>query len=84
MNKEIKSDGFHEIEPSFLEWRLLAPILKLTHLDVQDIEKDSHGEESKRNKFLTVWKQKQCEHATYRLLSARKRGRMMPGKYVRF
>ncbi len=47
---------------------MLAPILNLTPLDVEDIDKDSHREELKRNKFLSVWKQKQCEHATYRTL----------------
>ncbi len=68
LNKEITRDRFHEIGPSLLEWRLLAPILNLTQLDVEDIEKDNRGEELKRNKFLSVWKRKQCEHATYRAL----------------
>ncbi len=68
LNKEITRDRFHEIGPSLLEWRLLAPLLKLTQLDVEDIEKDNRGEESKRNKFLSVWKRKQCVHATYRAL----------------
>ena len=68
LNKEITRDRFHEIGPSLLEWRLLAPILNLTPLDVEDIEKDNRGEESKRNKFLSVWKRKQCVRATYRAL----------------
>ncbi len=68
MNKEVTRDRFHEIGPSLLEWRLLAPILNLTPLDVEDIEKDNRGEESKRDKFLSVWKRKQCVHATYRAL----------------
>ncbi len=68
MNKEITRDIFHEIGPSLLEWRLLAPILKLTHLDVEDIERDTRGEELKKNKFLSVWKRKQCVYAIYRAL----------------
>ncbi len=39
LNKEITRDRFHEIGPSLLEWRLLAPILNLTPLDVEDIGK---------------------------------------------
>ncbi len=68
MNKEISTDRFYEIGPSLLEWRLLAPILNLTPLDVETIKRDNRGEESKRNKFLSVWKREQCEHATYRAL----------------
>ncbi len=68
LNKEITRDIFHEIGPSLLEWRLLAPILKLTHLDVEDIERDTRGEELKRSEFLSVWKRKQCVYATYRAL----------------
>ncbi len=63
LNKEITKS--HD---SLLEWRLLAPILKLTHLDVEDIERDTRGEELNKNKFLSVWKQKQCVYATYRAL----------------
>ncbi len=68
LNKGITRDKFHEIGPSLSEWRLLAPILKLTQPEVKAIERDSHGEELKRVGFLSVWKRKQCEHATYRAL----------------
>ena len=68
LNKEVTRDKFHEVGPSLLDWRLLYPILNVTQPEVEAIERDNHGEELKRNKFLSVWKQKQCEHATYRAL----------------
>ncbi len=68
LNKEITSDKFHEIGPSVLKWKVLAPILKLTQPEVEAIERDNHGEELKRIEFLSVWKQKQCERATYMAL----------------
>ena len=54
LNKEITRDIFHEIGPSLLEWRLLAPILKLTHLDVEDIERDTRGEELKEMSLYLI------------------------------
>ena len=68
MNKEITRDRFHEIGPSVSKWKLLAPILNLTQPEVEAIERDNHEEELKRVEFLSVWKQKQCVHATYRAL----------------
>ncbi len=68
LNKEITRDRFHEIGPSVSKWKLLAPILNLTQPEVEAIERDNHEEELKRVEFLSVWKQKQCVHATYRAL----------------
>ena len=68
LNKEITRDRFHEIISSLLDWRLLTPILNLTELEVEDIERANRGEEYKITQFLSAWKRKQCEHATYRAL----------------
>ena len=68
LNAEVTPECFHDISRYLSKWKLLAPKLKLSSADIEDIEKDNRKAEEQRVSFLDKWKQKRSYEATYRAL----------------
>ena len=68
LNAEVTPECFHDISRYLSRWKLLAPKLKLSSADIEDIEKDNRKAEEQRVSFLDKWKQKRSYEATYRAL----------------
>ena len=68
LNEKCTNEHLHDIALFLKSWRTLAPQLRLSDSEVEAVERNSHGEEEKRQKFLESWKAKFAFKAKYRVL----------------
>ena len=68
LNKKCTNEHLHGIALFLKSWRTLAPQLGLSDSEVEAVERNSHGEEEKKQKFLESWKAKFAFKAKYRVL----------------
>ena len=68
LDAEVTPECFYDISRYLSRWKLLAPKLKLSSADIEDIERDNRKAEEQRVSFLDKWKQNRSYEATYRAL----------------
>ena len=55
LDKRVSDEHLREVS-KFLQWRKVAPYLKLDDSEVEDVDLDGNSEQEKRYKFLQTWK----------------------------
>ena len=68
LNEPISNDHLLKIALFLTSWRIVAPYLGLSEMDVDGIEQEGKNETEKRLKALQMWKGKFAFKATYRKL----------------
>ena len=68
LNEKCTNEHLHNIALFLKSWRTLAPPLGLSDSEVEAVERNSHGEEEKKQKFLESWKAKFAFKAKFRVL----------------
>ena len=70
LDEKCTDEHLHDIALFLKSWRTLAPHLmrSSSSSEVEAVERNSHGEEEKKQKFLESWKAKFAFKATYRVL----------------
>ena len=68
LEEKCTNEHLHNTALFLKSWRTLAPHLGLSDSEVEVVERDAHGEEEKRQKFLESWKANFGLKATYRVL----------------
>lgn len=68
LEREVAREYFQDLSWYLSEWERLAPLLNISHTEVDDIDRENPKPEKKRGSFLKLWKQKMSIKATYRAL----------------
>ena len=68
LDESTSDDHLLEIALFLTSWRIVAPYLGLSDIDVNDVEREGRNEQEKRRKALQKWKGKFVFKATYRKL----------------
>ena len=68
LNECISDDHLCKIALFLTSWRKVAPYLKLSENDLDDVERECKDEQVKRLKALQKWKSKFAFEATYKKL----------------
>ena len=67
LDNKITDEHIREVS-RFLQWRRVAPYLKLNDSEIEAVDLDGNNEEEKRYKSLLTWKRKFAFRAIYRSL----------------
>ena len=67
LDKRVSDDHLREVS-KFLQWRKVAPYLKLDDSEVEAVDLDGNSEQEKRYKSLQTWKSKFAFKATNKRL----------------
>lgn len=67
LEEKCTNEHLHDIALFLKSWRTLAPQLGLSD-EVEAVERNSHGEEEKRQKFLELWKAKFAFKVKFKVL----------------
>ena len=69
LDARCEDDDLAELsQPISASWKLLAPFLKLTDAEIEDIDSDNAKTRLKVLSMLKVWKKKNAFQATFRVL----------------
>lgn len=69
LNKPCKDEHLCEIARSITDWQSIAPHLKLTEADQDEVEHDHHKTTAQKIAMLRKWRQKCGSNATYQQLA---------------